>query len=113
MRLGKEPLSNRNVIVGHSNGGQGATHLFLHHPDEFQGALSAAAYTKIQAYVPSTQWTSAHHLDPALSGLLMTGLAGNDEDVLASNGFGLGRALVHGREDDNVSGWLGESEAFN
>jgi pimeloyl-ACP methyl ester carboxylesterase len=101
--LGKEPLSDRNIVIGHSNGGQGATHVFLHHPDEFHAALSAAAYIKIQAYVPYTQWTSAHHVDPALLGLLMTGLAGNDEDVLAPNGFGLGRALVHGREDDNVS----------
>lgn len=102
-RHGQEPLSDRSVVVGHSNGGQGATHLFLHYPDAFQGALSAAAYLKIQAYVPYTQWTSAHHADPALWGLLMTGLSSNDEDVLSVNGFGLARALVHGREDDNVS----------
>lgn len=105
-RLGKEPLVDASVVVGHSNGGQGSTHLFLHHPDALQASLSAAAYLKIQSYVAYSQWVSSHHADPALWGLLLSSLAASDEDVLAANGVGLGRALVHGREDDNVSAHL-------
>ncbi|CED82113.1 Peptidase S9, prolyl oligopeptidase, catalytic domain [Phaffia rhodozyma] len=95
------------LLIGHSNGGQGAMYLCQRFPDMFQGVVSAAAYLKIQAYVGYSQWTSMHWADPALAGVLMNGLSMWDNDIHASNAAWLPVLLVHGRDDDNVPVWHG------
>ena len=39
------------LLVGHSNGGQGAWYLASRFPDRVVGVVAAAAYIKSQAYV--------------------------------------------------------------
>lgn len=48
-------VSHDTVLVGHSNGGQGAWHLAARYPDRIVGVLVFAGYLKIQDYVPYTQ----------------------------------------------------------
>lgn len=96
-------VSDRTFLVGHSNGGQGASYLLERYPDEFLGSISAAGYLKIQSYVAFTQWSSSHFVDPSLWGILLSSLASFDNDIHASNAAHLPFMLVHGREDDNVS----------
>ncbi|KAL7415318.1 hypothetical protein BDY24DRAFT_382543 [Mrakia frigida] len=98
-------LSDRTFLVGHSNGGQGASYLLERYPDEFLGSISAAGYLKIQSYVAFTQWSSSHFVDPSLWGILLSSLASFDNDIHASNAAHLPFMLVHGREDDNVPVW--------
>jgi predicted esterase len=98
------PTSNATILVGHSNGGQGATYLMERYPDRFVGAVAAAGYLKIQSYVAFTQWASSHHVDPSLWGILQASLTPNDNDIHASNAAHVPFMLVHGTEDENVSG---------
>lgn len=79
-------------------------YMFLRYPDLFPGLLSASGYTKIQAYVPYTQWVGEKWVDPALAGMLGAAVGAFGNDVMAGNAKGLPVMLIHGREDDNVSG---------
>ncbi|KAF7800246.1 hypothetical protein EIP86_011493 [Pleurotus ostreatoroseus] len=49
------PPDTSVVLVGHSNGGQGAWHIASRYPDRVISAVPAAAYVKSQAYVPLIQ----------------------------------------------------------
>lgn len=90
------------MLVGHSNGGQGATYLLERYPDLFVGLVAAAGYLKIQSYVAFTQWASSHFVDPALWGILQSSLTSFDNDLHASNVAHVPTMLVHGTEDENV-----------
>jgi len=96
-------VSDKTFLVGHSNGGQGASYLLERYPDEFLGSASAAGYLKIQSYVAYTQWASSHTIDPSLWGILVSSLTSFENDLHASNAAHLPFMLVHGTEDDNVS----------
>lgn len=53
-RLGVK-ISNETLLVGHSNGGQGAWHLAARYPSLIRGVVAIAGYVKIQDYVPYTE----------------------------------------------------------
>lgn len=53
-RIGKQ-VSKKTLLVGHSNGGQGAWHLAARYPDRIVGLIAAAGWLKIQDYVPYTE----------------------------------------------------------
>jgi hypothetical protein len=51
--LGLE-VSAETVLIGHSNGGQGAWHAAARYPDRIRGVVAAAGWLTIQDYVPYT-----------------------------------------------------------
>lgn len=101
LRAGIE-TSRETVLIGHSNGGQGAWHTAARYPDRIRGVVAVAGYLKIQDYVPYTETTSAHFADPALLGILHASLAPYNNDLYASNLASVPVLAVHGADDDNV-----------
>ncbi|WVQ72559.1 hypothetical protein IAR50_002116 [Cryptococcus sp. DSM 104548] len=95
-------LSNETVLMGHSNGGQGAWHLAARHPDRVSGVIAASGWLTIQHYVPYSDYTSTHYADPSLMGILSSSLTPYNNDLYASNLAGIPILAVHGAEDDNV-----------
>ncbi|KAG5637712.1 hypothetical protein H0H81_003476 [Sphagnurus paluster] len=104
----------RFVLLGHSNGGQGAWYLASRYPDRILGGMKyaftaemipAAGYIKSQAYVPLTMSRSGHFIDPALRGLLETSLTPDDNDLHLSNLVDIPVLAIHGAEDRNVPTW--------
>lgn len=98
-------ISNKTILMGHSNGGQGAWHIAARYPDEFIAVVPAAGYLKIQDYVNYNAWTSDHYADPILMGILMASLSPFDNDLYASNLVDVPILALHGRNDDNVPVW--------
>ncbi|KAJ6618285.1 hypothetical protein B0H10DRAFT_2164198 [Mycena sp. CBHHK59/15] len=80
------------VLMGHSNGGQGAV-------------VPAAAYIKSQAYVPLSMSRSAHFIDPAVRAILESSLTPDDNDLFSSNLVDTPVLAIHGGDDDNVPVW--------
>jgi len=48
-------VSHETVLVGHSNGGQGAWYSAARFPDRIRGVVAVAGYLKIQDYVPYSE----------------------------------------------------------
>ncbi|SCV67268.1 BQ2448_5914 [Microbotryum intermedium] len=90
------------VVLGHSNGGQGAWYLMSRYPDLVAGGVPAAGYVKIQDYVPYHLSIGHHYRDPSLTGILTSSLTSFDNDLYASNLAGLDILARHGTIDDNV-----------
>ncbi|KAF9792100.1 hypothetical protein BJ322DRAFT_1027120 [Thelephora terrestris] len=99
------PSNTRVVIMGHSNGGQGAWHIAGRFPDRIAGVVAAAGYVKSQAYVPLTQSHAQHFMDPALNAILETSMTPDDNDLFLSNIGGTPILAVHGGDDENVPTW--------
>lgn len=95
----------RVLVLGHSNGGQGAWYLASRYPDRVVGVIPAAAYIKSQAYVPLTQSRSAHYIDPAVRAILESSLTPDDNDLFLSNLGELPILAIHGGDDENVPVW--------
>ncbi|TFK67890.1 hypothetical protein BDN72DRAFT_821909 [Pluteus cervinus] len=95
------------ILIGHSNGGQGAWHLAVHDPDRVAGVIAAAGYIKSQAYVSLTHSRSAHYIDPMLRAILETSLTPDDNDLYLSNLADIPILAIHGGDDDNVPVWHG------
>lgn len=93
------------VVIGHSNGGQGALHLGAHFPDIFKGSIPVAAYLTSAAYVPTTLSQGTHFAEPALQGILNTSLAGDDNDFFLCNLASRRTRIFHGGDDENVPVW--------
>lgn len=104
-------VSPETVLIGHSNGGQGAWHAAARYPDRIRGIVAVAGYLKIQDYVPYTETTSAHYADPSLLGVLHASLAPYNNDLYASNLASVPVLAVHGADDDNVPPRHGRSHA--
>ncbi|KAI5480162.1 UDP-galactose transporter [Pseudohyphozyma bogoriensis] len=90
------------IVIGHSNGGQGAWYYMSRFPDDVVGGIPASGYVKIQDYVPYTFSRGQHYRDPFLTGLLFAGLSSFDNDLHASNLAGKAILSRHGGDDDNV-----------
>ncbi|KZV67959.1 hypothetical protein PENSPDRAFT_32803 [Peniophora sp. CONT] len=103
------PADPRVVLVGHSNGGQGAWHIAARWPDKVIAVVPAAGYIKAQAYVPLIQSHSAHYVDPALRGVLESAYTPDDNDLFLSNLAHHPILAVHGGADDNVPVWHGRA----
>ncbi|KAG2020554.1 hypothetical protein CC2G_005880 [Coprinopsis cinerea AmutBmut pab1-1] len=93
------------LLIGHSNGGQGAWHLASHYPDRVLAVAPAAAYSKSQSYVPLTHSRSAHYMDPALRSILETSFTPDDNDLHLSNILQTPVLAIHGGADENVPSW--------
>ncbi|WVQ99381.1 hypothetical protein IAU59_006514 [Kwoniella sp. CBS 9459] len=95
-------VSDKTILMGHSNGGQGAWHSAARYPDRIVGLIAASGWMTIQHYVPYTELTSTHFADPALTGILSSSLTPYNNDLYLSNLVGIPTLVVHGAEDDNV-----------
>ncbi|KAL1669386.1 hypothetical protein GGF50DRAFT_123232 [Schizophyllum commune] len=95
----------RTLLVGHSNGGQGAWYLASRFPDRVVGVVAAAAYIKSQAYVGLGMGRGAHYADPALNGILDASFAADDNDLFLTNLADIPIYAVHGGADENVPVW--------
>ncbi|KAK7023879.1 transmembrane protein [Favolaschia claudopus] len=93
------------VLMGHSNGGQGAWYLASRFPDRVLAVVPAAAYIKSQAYVPLLMSRSSHFIDPAVRAILETSLTPDDNDLFLSNLVDMPIFAVHGGNDENVPVW--------
>ncbi|OZJ04129.1 hypothetical protein BZG36_02819 [Bifiguratus adelaidae] len=93
------------LLVGHSNGGQGAWHVLTHQPDRIMAAIPASGYTSIHNYVPYSHHQSRHYTDPILRGLLESSIAEYDLDVHIGNAKGISVLGRTGSRDDNVPPW--------
>ncbi|KAI6110086.1 hypothetical protein F5141DRAFT_1215536 [Pisolithus sp. B1] len=97
--------NTRVVLVGHSNGGQGAWYIAARWPDRVCGVIPAAGYIKSQAYVPWNLSRFSHFIDPFLRAILETSLTPDDNDLFLSNLVGTPILALHGGADDNVPTW--------
>ncbi|KAI0075479.1 hypothetical protein K474DRAFT_1691814 [Panus rudis PR-1116 ss-1] len=95
----------RVVVMGHSNGGQGAWYLASRFPDRVIAVIPAAAYIKSQSYVPLTLSRSAHFIDPAIRAILESSLTPDDNDLFMSNLVDTPIFAIHGGDDENVPVW--------
>ncbi|KAF7778870.1 hypothetical protein Agabi119p4_3215 [Agaricus bisporus var. burnettii] len=95
------------ILLGHSNGGQGAWWLASRSPDRILALVPAAGYIKSQAYVPLTMSRSAHFIDPSLRAVLESSLTPDDNDLFLTNLTHKPVLVIHGGEDDNVPIWHG------
>ncbi|KAJ7043274.1 hypothetical protein C8F04DRAFT_1074310 [Mycena alexandri] len=93
------------VLMGHSNGGQGAWYLASRFPDRVRGVIPAAAYVKSQAYVSLSMSRSGHFIDPAARAILESSLTPDDNDLFLSNLVDTPVLAIHGGNDDNVPVW--------
>ncbi|KAJ7184189.1 hypothetical protein C8R46DRAFT_1063195 [Mycena filopes] len=93
------------VLMGHSNGGQGAWYLASRFPDRVLGVIPAAAYIKSQAYVSLHLSRSAHFIDPAVRTILESSLTPDDNDLFLSNLVDMPVLAIHGGNDENVPVW--------
>lgn len=93
------------VLIGHSNGGQGAWYGLVHGSDQFIGGIVAAGYIKLEEYV-SFGWRDLRHTaDPTLTAVLDSSRTVFANDVHASNLVGLPLLIKYGQRDDNVPPW--------
>ncbi|KAL1691452.1 hypothetical protein GGG16DRAFT_53664 [Schizophyllum commune] len=95
----------RALLIGHSNGGQGAWYLASRFPDRVVGVVAAAAYIKSQAYVSLGMGRGAHYADPALNGILDASFAADDNDLFLTNLADIPIYAIHGGADENVPVW--------
>ncbi|KAJ3788745.1 hypothetical protein GGU10DRAFT_345240, partial [Lentinula aff. detonsa] len=93
------------IVMGHSNGGQGAWYISERFPDRVLGVIPASAYIKSQSYVPWTMSHSAHFADPFLQAILQTSLTPDDNDLFVGNLHGKDVLAIHGGNDENVPVW--------
>ncbi|PPQ74189.1 hypothetical protein CVT26_004486 [Gymnopilus dilepis] len=99
------PSTSKVVVVGHSNGGQGAWYFASRYPDRVMAVVPAAAYIKSQSYIPLTLSRSAHFIDPTLRSILDTAQTPDDNDLLLSNLVDTPILAIHGGDDENVPTW--------
>lgn len=99
------PRDTKIIVMGHSNGGQGAWYVASRWPDKVKAVVAAAGYIKSQAYVPWTMSRFSHFIDPALRAVLETSLLPDDNDLFLSNLAHTPVLAIHGGMDDNVPPW--------
>ncbi|KAF4271123.1 hypothetical protein CNMCM8812_000695 [Aspergillus fumigatus] len=87
------------IVVGHSNGGQGAWFLATHYPDKVIAAAPVSGYSSIEKYVPYNLWQD---FEPLLSFVLSRSRSSYKHELLLSNVAGIPILQQHGSIDDNV-----------
>ncbi|GFF89514.1 hypothetical protein IFM53868_05862 [Aspergillus udagawae] len=87
------------IVVGHSNGGQGAWFLATHYPDKVIAAAPVSGYSSIENYVPYNMWRDS---EPLLSFVLSRSRSSFKHELLLSNVAGIPILQQHGSIDDNV-----------
>lgn len=97
--IGPLPDTDRLLIAGHSNGGQGAWYALLHHPDRIIAAVIASGYASIQKYVPYSFW---YETDPRRTAIIQATLNSYRHELMLENAKGTSVFVQHGSADDNV-----------
>ncbi|KIV86083.1 hypothetical protein PV11_01720 [Exophiala sideris] len=92
-------ISDRILVAGHSNGGQGTWYFATHQPDMVLGAAAASPYSSIENYVPFGFWNEA---DPLQDAVLHIARNNFRHELLAENLVGVPIFQQHGSDDDNV-----------
>jgi predicted esterase len=91
--------TERWLVIGHSNGGQGTWHILTHHPDKVIAAAPLSGYSSIQNYVPYNFWRVA---DPRKAAIIQASLGSYRHELLLENTKDVPILLQHGSADDNV-----------
>jgi predicted esterase len=91
--------TQRWLVIGHSNGGQGTWHILTHHPDKVIAAAPLSGYSSIQNYVPYDFWRVA---DPRKAAIVQASLGSYRHELLLENTKDVPILLQHGSADDNV-----------
>ncbi|KAF2271700.1 uncharacterized protein EI97DRAFT_486935 [Westerdykella ornata] len=91
--------TNRWVMTGHSNGGQGTWYALTHRPDKLVSAAPLSGYASIQKYVPYELWQPA---DPRRTSVISASLNSYRHEMLMENAKGIPVFQQHGELDDNV-----------
>lgn len=91
--------TDRWIVSGHSNGGQGTWYMATHYPDKVLAAVPVSGYASIQKYVPYELWQPA---DPRRTSVLSATMNSYRHEMLMSNLRGIPIQQQHGEFDDNV-----------
>jgi predicted esterase len=91
--------TERWLVIGHSNGGQGTWHLLTHQPDKAIAAAPLCGYSSIQNYVPYDFWRIA---DPRKAAVVQASLGSYRHELLLGNTKDIPILQQHGSADDNV-----------
>lgn len=73
------------MILGHSNGGQGAWYLASRFPDRVHAVVAAAGFLSAAAYVPLTLSHGARFVDPSLRSVLESSYIPDDNTLFLGN----------------------------
>jgi pimeloyl-ACP methyl ester carboxylesterase len=111
LRMREPGIAEHIVVIGHSNGGQGAFFIASRHPDLVPAAIPVAAYLSASAYVPLSFSHGSHYADPALEGILRASTAGGDNDLFLGNLTRSRLRTFHGGDDENVPAWQSRKAA--
>ncbi|KAF1918088.1 hypothetical protein BDU57DRAFT_446112 [Ampelomyces quisqualis] len=91
--------SDRWIVSGHSNGGQGTWYALTHRPDKIVAAAPVSGYASIQKYVPFELWQPT---DPRRTAIVSASLNSYRHEMLMANVNGIPIQQQHGAIDDNV-----------
>ncbi len=96
---GHDVDTDRWIVSGHSNGGQGTWYALTHRPDKVLAAAPVSGYANIQMYVPYHLWQAA---DPGRTAVVSASLNSYRHEMLMPNAHGIPIQQQHGEIDDNV-----------
>ncbi|OSS47835.1 hypothetical protein B5807_06315 [Epicoccum nigrum] len=91
--------TDRWIVSGHSNGGQGTWYVATHRPDKVLAAIPVSGYASIQKYVPYELWQPS---DPRRTSMVSAALNSYRHEMLMDNVRGIPIQVQHGEIDDNV-----------
>lgn len=91
--------TDRWIVSGHSNGGQGTWYALTHRPDKVLAAAPVSGYASIQKYVPYELWQPA---DPRRTSVISATLNSYRHEMLMANAQGIPIQQQHGEVDDNA-----------
>lgn len=91
--------TDRWIVAGHSNGGQGTWYALTHRPDKVLAAVPVSGYSSIQKYVSYEMWQPA---DPRRTAVMSASLNSYRHEMLVANARGIPIQQQHGGADDNV-----------
>ncbi|CAO1630635.1 unnamed protein product [Sympodiomycopsis kandeliae] len=98
-------LARKVLLLGHSNGSQGALYALSHAPDSFVGGILCSGYVAMKEYV-GNNWQFARNIsDPMLIGVLQSSLSIFFNDLYVPHLVGKPVTIKFGSEDDNVPPW--------
>jgi predicted esterase len=91
--------TERWIVTGHSNGGQGSWFISSHQPDKVIATAAVSGYSSIQSYIPYTLWREA---SPLIDSIIQNSLSSYRHERLVGNLTGTSIYQQHGAKDDNV-----------
>ncbi|KAL1648008.1 hypothetical protein SLS58_002333 [Diplodia intermedia] len=92
--------TDRWLVSGHSNGGQGTWYALTHRPDRIIGAVPVSGYLSIERYVPYEFWSPT--IDPGRQSVLRSALNTYRHELLVENCESIPILQSHGGADTNV-----------